>query len=158
MASTRFSTRRSKRVTRSRPGPKPTRSFPGDRKASNASEAAQTLDALWSRSTKMESPRCVRRSRDGHDAKYEPAEGDGHPGPRLTVSPVPTGRSGHGDQGQEHEEEHGEEAGSEDAEGEAAGQAGQEVADPAEQLFGPEPALAARFRLSGDRARLDPLT
>src|SRR5205823_6037666 len=49
---------------------------------------------------------------------------------RVSVSPAPTRRSKHGDQGQEHEEEHGKEAGSKDAEREAAGQEGQEVAGP----------------------------
>src|SRR5437763_7431432 len=78
----------------------------------------------------MESRRCVRQSRDANEAIPEPPKGDGHPGPRLTVSPAPTRRSKHGDQGQENEEEHGKEAGSKDAEREAAGQEGQEVAGP----------------------------
>src|SRR5438093_7851933 len=77
----------------------------------------------------MESRRCVPRSRDAHEAIRQPPESDGHPRPLLTVSHSPTGRSQHGDQGQEHKEEHGEEASSEDAEGEAAGKEGQEVAE-----------------------------
>src|SRR5205823_7846887 len=137
-ASTRSSTRRSKRVTRSRPAPTPTRSSRDARRDSNASRAAQTLDATWSKSTKMESRRCVRQSRDANEAIPEPPKGDGHPGPRLRVSPAPTRRSKHGDQGQEHEEEHGKEAGSKDAEREAAGQEGQEVAGPVEQPALPE--------------------
>src|SRR4051812_30840946 len=51
-----------------------------------------------------------------------------NPRPRLTVSPAPTERSQHGDEGQEHEEEHGEEASPKNAEGEAAGKERQEVA------------------------------
>src|SRR6266571_3427365 len=98
------------------------------RKASNASRAAQTPDATWLKSTKMEARRCVRQSRDAHEAIPEPSEGDGYPGLRLTVSPASTRRSEDGEQGQEHEEEHGEEAGSKDAEREAAGQEGEEVA------------------------------
>src|SRR6266480_3936176 len=83
---------------------------------------------MWLKSTKMEARRCVRQSRDAHEAIPEPSEGDGHP--RLTVSPAPRRRSEHGDQGQEHEEEHGKEAGSKDAERKAAGQEGEEVAGP----------------------------
>jgi hypothetical protein len=82
-ASTRSSTRRSKRVTRSRPAPTPTRSSRDDRKASNASRAVQTPDATWSRSTKTETPRCGRPSRDAHEAIRELPEADRHPRPRL---------------------------------------------------------------------------
>jgi hypothetical protein len=62
-------------------------------------------------------------------------------GPRLTISTATTGRSRHGDKGQEHEEEHGEEAGSEDAEGEAASQEGQEVVRPGGAAPQPETSL-----------------
>jgi len=37
---------------------------------------------MWLKSTKMEARRCVRQSRDAHEAISEPSEGDGHP--RLT--------------------------------------------------------------------------
>ena len=33
----------------------------------------------------------MRQSRDAHEAIPEPPKGDGHPGPRLTVSPHPHG-------------------------------------------------------------------
>jgi hypothetical protein len=39
------------------------------------------------RSTKMESRRCVLRSRDAHEAERQPPESDGYPRPLLTVSP-----------------------------------------------------------------------
>ena len=45
-------------------------------KVSNASGAAQTPDATWLKSTKMELRRCVRQSRDAAEAIPEPAEGD----------------------------------------------------------------------------------
>jgi hypothetical protein len=38
----------------------------------------------------MEARRCVRQSRDAHEAI---PEGGGHPGSRLTASPAPTRRS-----------------------------------------------------------------
>ena len=79
------------------------------------------------------STRLVRRvALRGHSGTLGQARdlaGDGHPGPRLTVSPAPTWRSEHGEQGQEHEEEHGKETGSKEAEREAAGQEGKEVAE-----------------------------
>jgi len=75
------------------------RSFPGDRQASNSSRAEQTPDATWSRSTRMESPRCVRRSHVAHEPMREPQE-RGPRGSPLTVSPVPSRKSGAGDQGQ----------------------------------------------------------
>src|SRR6185503_20370048 len=81
---------------------------------------------MWLKSTKMEARRCVRQSRDAHEAISEPSEGDGHP--RLTSHPHPEGGQKHGDQGEEHEEEQGGEAGSKDAEREAASQEGEEVA------------------------------
>jgi len=62
------STKGSKRVTCSRPAPTPTRSSPDARRASNASRAAQTLAVTWLKSTKTESRRCARQSRDGRDA------------------------------------------------------------------------------------------
>src|SRR4029078_5039312 len=78
-----------------------TRSSRDARKVSSASRAAQTPDAAWFKSPKMEVRRCVGRTRDAQRR----SEG----------------------QGQEHEEEHGKEAGSKDAEREAAGQEGEEV-------------------------------
>jgi len=70
----RSSTRKSKRATRSRPAPIPTRSSSGGLRASSASRAAQTPDATWSRSMKTERPRCARQSPDACDAMRDPAE------------------------------------------------------------------------------------
>jgi tRNA G26 N,N-dimethylase Trm1 len=61
-------------------------------KASDASRAAQILDATWSKSTKVESRRCVRQSRDALKAVSEPPKSGG-PRPRLTVSPAPVWRA-----------------------------------------------------------------
>src|SRR5947209_19635732 len=80
------------------------RSSSDAREVSDASRAAQTPDATWSKSTKMERRRCVWQNHDGHER-----------------------RSDDGDQGQEHPKEQRKEAGSKDAEREAAGQEGQEI-------------------------------
>src|SRR5436190_4211728 len=72
--STRSSTKRSTRVTWSRPAPTPTRSSRDARGVSNASRAAQTPDATWLKSTKVEARPCVRQSRDGPEATPEPSE------------------------------------------------------------------------------------
>ena len=86
MASTSFSTRRSKRVTWSRRAPTHTRSFPGGRRASSSAlPAAQIPAATSSRSMKMEPPRCVQRSRGARDDALTEVV-PGHPQPSLTVS------------------------------------------------------------------------
>jgi len=72
--STRSSTKRSTRVTWSRPAPTPTRSSRDARGVSNASRAAQTPDATWLKSTKVEARRCARQSRDGPKATPEPSQ------------------------------------------------------------------------------------
>ena len=99
MASTPSSTRRSRRVTWSRPVQTHTRSFGGDRRASSGSPAAQIPDATSSRSTKMERPRCVRRSHDAAERRdrggwFSRSTAKGHStasGPGRWPSPPPWG-------------------------------------------------------------------
>jgi hypothetical protein len=80
MASTPFSTKRSKRATRSRPAPTPMRSSRVDRQGSNVSRVAQTRDGTSSRWMTTESPRCDPPSRDAPDGTAAPGR-DRHSGP-----------------------------------------------------------------------------